>query len=154
MTTTRPSSWKWWITGLSLALNVVLVALMLTFGLPWLSEQIGGRKYELTVAKDLTALRKMIYQCDPLLQALGKHHQIHSSYPKDLKEVAFPYPHYFQEIISVGIASNPIYYSAEHGSGFRLHLKLNWDASLSYDSADRKWTYDPGDGSKGADIDS
>jgi hypothetical protein len=61
----RPSSWKWWITGLSLALNVALVALTLTFGLPWLAEQIGGRKYELTVAKDLTALRKMIYQCDP-----------------------------------------------------------------------------------------
>lgn len=143
---------KKWHLNLSLALNVALIALMLTFGLPWLAEQIGGRKYDLTVAKDLTALRRMIYQCDPLLQALEKHHQIHSSHPKELKGIAFPHPHYFQEIIAVGMTSNPIYYSAEHGSGFRLHIKLNWDASLSYDSADRRWAYDPGDGSKGADI--
>ncbi len=143
---------KRWLLILSLVANLALASLVVTFGLPWLSERIGGRKYDPTQAEDLKSLRKLIYQCEPLLQALEKHRQIHSSYPKDLKGVSFAYPHYYQEAVAVGMTNNPIYYSAEHGSGYRLYLKLNWDASLSYDSADRKWIYDPGDGSEGADI--
>jgi hypothetical protein len=144
---------KKWLLILSLVTNLALASLMVTFGLPWLSESVGGPKYDPTEAGDLNALRKLIYQCEPLLQALEKHHEIHSSYPKDLKQVTFPYSHYYQEAIDIGMTNNPIYYSAEHGSGYRLYLKLNWDASLFYDSADQEWTYDPGDGSEVADID-
>lgn len=143
---------KKWLLILSLVTNLALASLVLTFGLPWLSERIGGRKYDPTEARDLNALRKLIYQCEPLLQALEKHRQIHSWYPKELKEVSFPYSHYEQEVIAVGMTNNPIHYSADHGSGYRLYLKLNWDASLFYESADRKWIYDRGDGSKVADI--
>lgn len=143
---------KRWLLILSLVTNLVLASLVVTFGLPWLSERIGGRKYDPAQAGDLNALRKLIYQCEPLHQALEKHRQMHSWYPKDLKEVSFPYPHYEQEVIEVGMTNNPIHYIADHGSGYRLYLKLNWDAFLSYDSADRKWIYDPGDGSETADI--
>jgi hypothetical protein len=143
---------KKWHLNLSLAFKLAVVALLLTFGFPMLSEMIGGRKYAPSQAGDLSALRRLIYQCEPLHQALENHRQVHSSYPKELKELSFPYLHYEQEVIAVGMSKNPIYYTAEHGSGYRLHLKLNWDASLSYDSADREWVYDPGDGSKIADI--
>jgi hypothetical protein len=143
---------KRWLLILSLVTNLALASLVVTFGLPWLSERIGGRKYNPAVARDLNTLRRLIYQSEPLHQALEKDRQMHSWYPKELKEVSFQYPHYNQEVIAVGMPDNPIYYSAEHGSGYRLYLKLNWDASLSYDSADRKWIYDPGDGSEGAEI--
>lgn len=143
---------KRWLLILSLVTNLALSSLVVTFGLPWLSERIGGRKYDPSQAADLSALRRLIYQCEPLHQALENHRQVHSSYPKELKELSFPYPHYEQEVIAVGMSKNPIYYTAGHGSGYRLYLKLNWDASLSYDSADREWIYDPGDGTKIADI--
>ena len=144
---------KKWLLILSLVINLAFASLVVTFGFPRLSEMIGGRKYDPSQAGDLSALRSLIYQCEPLHQALENHRQVHSSYPKELKELSFPYPHYEQEVIAVGMSKNPIYYTAEHGSGYRLYLKLNWDASLSYDSADRKWMYDPGDGSEGAHID-
>ncbi len=34
-----------------------------------------------------------------------------------------------------------------NGSTYWVWLKLGWDPSLTYDSADDSWTFDPGDGS-------
>jgi hypothetical protein len=80
---------KRWLLILSLATNIALGGVIVRFGFPWLVENIGGRKYDPTEARDLKALRKLIYQCEPLLQALEKHRQIHSNYPKALQEVTF-----------------------------------------------------------------
>jgi hypothetical protein len=116
---------------------------------PSITGSIGGPKYDLSKPDDLTALRRLIYQCAPLLQTLDGLHHAKSKYPGHLNEVSFSPPHYKQEMIDSYLVT---YGLSEDRSSFWLHLKLNWDATLRFESASRQWSFDPGDGRKGTLI--
>jgi hypothetical protein len=130
---------------LSLVANVVAAGwFFLSLG-----ERVGGHRYDISKAGDLTILRRLTYQYEPLLQTLEKYRQAHAKYPGNLNEVEFSQPHYLQDVND----TYPLAYSLnDDRQGFRLYLKLGWDPALRYDSTMHQWKYDPGDGTEEALI--
>ena len=134
------------IKTIILVLSLIANVIAAIFLLPHLSDRIVGHRYDLSKREDVTTLRRLIYQSEPLRLALECYREAHSAFPDDLGKLSFSFPNYKTEVIDSDARINALVYVLD-GKGYRLYVKLNWDASLDYESIQKEWRYDPGDGS-------
>jgi hypothetical protein len=108
--------------------------------------------------KDLKRLRKLAKTAVPLIDALENFREDRGYYPESLNEL---YPDYlnssFKTIVD-GYDGDEYfvnlylkgrqwsYYMNRKHDCFLLDIKLWWETSLYYNSEEKKWYYDPGDG--------
>ena len=134
--------------ALELVLSVALVLMGVALGgFPAWGEKNYGRKWNLQNSEGRRVLIRHIYEVYPMIESIRKFAESNKRAPSE------------SELLAVGSLSdayldamfagkNAWYYSIG-GPGsleFGLYLKLNWDASLNFDSSSDQWTYDPGDG--------
>ncbi|MAS96827.1 MAG: hypothetical protein CMO55_26855 [Verrucomicrobiales bacterium] len=95
-------------------------------------------KIDPTSEAGLTKLRSLIYSFSPVVEKL---HQLENSQKElpDHLENLNGLPEHF-------LTTFPLLHLSNHGESFTLYYKLDWDSSLRYDSLNRSWSFDPGDG--------
>lgn len=75
----------------------------------------------------------------PIITAIEAFHDRNFRFPADANEI-------LAELPNPDTEKDRWYYHV-HDDGYSISIKLGWDPSLAYDSADGVWIFDPGDGS-------
>lgn len=122
-----------------LFVNLLMLAIGLALGAGYIQvRDFYDNKIDPTSEVGLTKLRSLIYSFSPVVEKL---HQLESSQKKlpDHLENLNGLPEHF-------LSTFPLLHLSNHGDSFTLYYKLDWDSSLRYDSLNRSWSFDPGDG--------
>jgi hypothetical protein len=121
-------------------MKLLEVAFILVFGIGFAgcSKNVGGLSSTYP-AKDfdptLSAEAKKAF---PLIDSIDRYLAKNGHLPSSLSDV--------------GVSSiDQIYYMPE-SDHYTIMIKLGWDPSLNYDSSDKSWTFDSGDGKKSKPI--
>jgi hypothetical protein len=108
--------------------------------IPKILEHVGGKVYVKGNEADLSELRRFVYMALPAKNALDAYLAAKKTYPKTTDELSNLPPHYVQECFRLG-ARFPNWGYFPQGSKYSLHMKLNWDGELHYDSETDVWRY-------------
>lgn len=118
---------------------LLVLAIGLALGVGYIQvRNLYDKKIDPTSEVGLTKLRSLIYSFSPVVEKL---HQLENSQKElpDHLENLNGLPEHF-------LSTFPLLHLSSHGESFTLYYKLDWDSSLRYDSLNRSWTFDPGEG--------
>lgn len=102
-------------------------------------KSLFGIRIDPQAPEDLSKLRIRIYSFSPVVERLHELEDSSQSLPENLDDLDGLPEHFLDTYPDLHLSS--------HKDSFSLYYSLGWDPSLRYDSVERTWTYDPGDGS-------
>ena len=149
----------------------IFLAIIILFFIGLILCAIGHKRYNPARAKDVAELRKIAQPGFILIAALENCRLEYGRYPRALRylhmeqmdlglKIRFPISANnnsyddLSRFSSVYIEERRWDYSVEGNlKSFRLSVKLGWDPSLYYSSQEKRWYYEPGDGSDKTRLD-
>lgn len=130
--------------GICCLFVVVIATTIGCFGLTCLLYRFTGEPY-FDNARDRAKLQRIAEPCKPIIAAIEKHRSSHGTYPEGLDGLDANIEGVQEAKVFLGQQNYTAYYQANEGE-FILHVKLNWDGGLNFESRLGHWRYDPGNG--------
>lgn len=112
----------------------------------WMENSIG-RRWDLQNSEHRRDLHRHIYEAYPALEAVRDYIGLNKRAPSEQEFLVLSaLSDAYRDSVFAG--RRPWCYLSEGAESveYKFYLKLNWDASLIFDSLINEWTYDPGDG--------